>query len=165
MKKVILTLCAIPLAICLTGAAALPSAATETETQSAYPITEAYAYKVLPGSEEWESFYTAEQKLEACYVPTELMEQMTTEALVETILNYPLLVDMYVYNSIELGIQAVSSHFGGIEELMTRPDAMEVLCVYSMSETERTADTDVTYFYCDTLLFYLSSHATAENAV
>ncbi len=126
-------------------------------------ITEAYEYKAVPGSKEWESLYEPEEKLAACYVPPEAMEKMTTEALVETVLNYPLLADMYAYNSIEIGIQVVSTYFGGIKELMARQDAEEVLYEYSLKETKRTIDTDITYFYCDTLLDYISTEEAREG--
>jgi hypothetical protein len=42
-----------------------------------------------------EKLYYPEQKLAASYVPEEVLKNMTTDALVETVLNYPLLVDIY----------------------------------------------------------------------
>ena len=138
-------------------------AVDETTDKTEEVITEAYVYKVVPGSKEWESFHGPEEKLAASYVPPETMEKMSTEALVKTVLNYPLLVDIYAYNSIEIGIQAVSTYFGGIEELMSRQDAAEVLYEYSLKETARTNDTDITYFYCDTLLDYISTEKAKES--
>ncbi len=149
-------------AILLLGTQAVALEATTDETEGV--VTEAYEYEIVPGSEEWESFYEPEQKLKASYVSPDLMKRMTTEALVETVLNYPLLVDMYAYNTIEIGIQAVSTYFGGITELMTRDDAATVLQKYSMKAKTRTIDTDITYFYSDTLLDYISSSEDTNTA-
>lgn len=42
--------------------------------------------------------------------------------------------------------------------MLTRQDAKDVLTAYSLQETSRTVDTDITYFYCDTLLAYITAH-------
>ena len=153
MKPRLLSLCLIATLLLGTSAIALEEATNQTEDV----VTEAYEYTVVPGSKEWESFYKPEQKLAASYVSPDLMKRMTTEALVETVLNYPLLVDMYAYDTIEIGIQAVSTYFGGITELMTRDDAATVLQEYSTKTRARTTNTDITYFYSDTSLDYISS--------
>lgn len=104
-------------------------------------ITEAHIYPILPGSEEWETM-TPHQRLAASSVSRQEVERMTTDALVETVLNYPYLVDMYAYNTIELGIEQVSRYFPGLSELFSRPDAITSLQDYAFAERMRSGNGD-----------------------
>ena len=122
-----------------------------------YTVTEPFIYEIVPGTSEWEALDTLDKKIDACYVPLETVTNMTTEALVETILNYPLLINIYAYNSIEIGIEAVSTYFPAIEELLTRDDAYAVLYAYSTQTSARTADSGIISIYCDTLLDYIQT--------
>lgn len=92
-----------------------------------------YDYPVKLGTPEWRSFHSRVERLAACHVEEALLKTMTTQALVETVLNYPMLADMYAFNSIEEGIERVSIHFAGINELAGRSDAVECLNRYSAS--------------------------------
>ena len=48
---------------------------------------------------------------------------MTTDALLDSILDYPLLVDLYVYRSIDIGFQEMSKYFDALPEFISRKDA------------------------------------------
>lgn len=52
---------------------------------------------------------------------------MTTDMLVSAYLNYPLLGDMYAYNTIETGFAALRKQCNALDELLTREDVGEVL--------------------------------------
>ena len=84
---------------------------------------------------EWQNL-SPKERLESCKVTEGEVSIMSTSALVETVLNYPYLANMYAYNTIEDGIEAVSNHFPGIKELLTRPDVAEALQVYNTNNTE-----------------------------
>lgn len=96
-----------------------------------YTIDTAYQYPVTWDSEEWKNFNNVIEKREACYVSPELLRNMTTLALVETVVKYPLLVDIFAFDTIEMGIDWVSDYFVGIDELFSREDAIECLLEYS----------------------------------
>lgn len=83
----------------------------------------AYDYPIKPGTDEWKAFGSHEEMLKACQIPEELLHRMSTAALVETVLNYPLSVDLWAYDSYELGIKHVSEQFNGLSELLSRNDA------------------------------------------
>ena len=119
-------------------------------------ITEPHVYPVLPGSAEWSTFYEPEQKLAACYVSPDELNRMTTDALVETVINYPLLIDMYAFESIDIGIEEVSTHFAGIEELFSRDDAAQSLSDYYQQAKARDAS-NIKIEYANTLLECLSN--------
>lgn len=114
-------------------------------------ITEPHVYPVLPGSAEWNTFYEPEQKLAACYVSPDELNCMTTDALVETVINYPLMIDIYAFESIDVGIEEVSTHFAGIEELFSRDDAVASLSNYCQQAQVRNVS-NIKIIYANTLL-------------
>lgn len=86
-------------------------------------ITNAYDYPIKPGTEQWKSFTTHDQMLKACQIPTTALSKMSTTALVDTVLNYPLLGDMMAYDDIQEGFNAVATRFNGLSALLQRNDA------------------------------------------
>ena len=97
------------------------------------PITEPYDYPIKPLSEELKNLQKEKKGYEMCVVPDNILSRMTTDALVETIANYPFLVDgvilfdnftSYINNTLpERG-------FNGIEELRNRDDRVEAIQRY-----------------------------------
>ena len=86
-----------------------------------------YVYPIQPGTEEWAKLDSLDAKIAACRVDPELMNSMTTEALLETVLDYPLLPNIYAFGSAELGIGSVSGYFEGLQMLRDRENAAECI--------------------------------------
>ena len=86
-----------------------------------------YVYPIQPGTEEWAKLDSLDAKIAACKVDPELMNSMTTEALLETVLDYPLLPNIYAFGSAELGIGSVSGYFEGLQMLRDRGNAAECI--------------------------------------
>ncbi len=80
-------------------------------------------------SEYWERLksisYQAsyDEKLKDCQIPERLLNEMTTEALVKTCLNFPFLLDIYVFENIQEGFDKITANFNGLNELYLRNDA------------------------------------------
>lgn len=70
-----------------------------------------------------ESFAAHTDFVKALQLPETVQKSLSTAALVETCLNYPLLGDMGAYNSLIQGIEAVKGGFNGYAELFAREDA------------------------------------------
>lgn len=103
-------------------------------SQNQYTIDTPYEYPAQPGTEEWSALDGRSEKAEACQIPEEILENMTTEALVYTVLNYPFMIDIYAYNyyseegdSYLLAMESIATEFNGLQELKQRPDAVEVI--------------------------------------
>lgn len=91
----------------------------------------AYAFPIVPNSEEWDALGTADEMREATQIPEELLKGMSTEELIVMIENYPLLCDLYAYASLQEGYEIVKEQFNGIPELLSRPDAYsELIAAY-----------------------------------
>ena len=112
MQSAVFLLCAIVL-LCIS---------TYTAPQ-AYTVTTPYQYPVRPGSDEWRAMQTNSEMVAACQIPEELMKEMTTDALLDSVLDYPLLADLYVYRSIDTGLQQMCTYFDALPEFVSRKDA------------------------------------------
>ncbi|MDV2989557.1 MAG: hypothetical protein P3T54_05355 [Dehalogenimonas sp.] len=93
--------------------------------------TGAYEFSVKPGTEEWKRFLNFDEMLEACQVPEEILKNMSTTALVETVLNYPLLRVYMAHDDFQQGFEILTSNFNGLQELFNRYNAgTEVFQIY-----------------------------------
>lgn len=92
-----------------------------------YKINDPYVYPVKPGMDEWLKLDDHVKKIEACQIPTDILSNMSTDALIETVLSYPLLPEMYAWDSPANGYNAIKSQFNGLKELSIRTDATEKL--------------------------------------
>ena len=97
---------------------------------SPYTIDTPYEYPYVPGTQEWIDLGSTSARRRASQVPDEVLQHMTTDALLQTVLNYPFLSDMYAFNTIEMGYKAVKKHCNSLREFENRPDHLEVLSQY-----------------------------------
>lgn len=89
--------------------------------------TKAFSYPIVPGSTEWENFNTHDEMIEACTIPSAILENISTNDLAELVLDYPLLSDYIYFSSIDLGLNTLILNFNGMKELLDRPDGVSTL--------------------------------------
>lgn len=96
-------------------------------------VDEPYVFPIRPGSAEWLSFTSRSEMVDACQIPEDILPRLTTEALLETILTYPMIDEMRMLfadeelKSMEYGFWHIANSFNGLEEFMNREDALTVL--------------------------------------
>ncbi|MBR3507922.1 MAG: hypothetical protein IKO03_03910 [Lachnospiraceae bacterium] len=101
-------------------------------------ITEPYDYPIKPGTEEWRALPSVVERREACEIPQEVLGRMTTDALAESVITYPFLIDaLGCFGSFETGINWIATYFSGIDELLSRPGACDSLREYLVREKDR----------------------------
>ena len=100
---------------------------------SPYTIDTPYEYPYVPGTQEWYDFEDVFAMREATQVPDEILQQMTTEALLQTVLDHPLLPEIICFESLKIGYQEVKSRYNCLQEFVTRPNCLEVLSRYRES--------------------------------
>lgn len=91
----------------------------------AYTITEPYQYPVVPGMAEWSRLKSLQEMIDACQIPEDILHNMTTEALVETVVHYPLYINAFAHDTPQMGLSEVKKYCNGLQELYTRDDAIE----------------------------------------
>lgn len=99
-------------------------------------------YLIKPGTEEWKQLGTVQNKIEACRIPEETLEQMSNAELIEAILDYPFLVDLFLSGKPgEPSRTAVKSVYEGcdaLRELLSRRDGEEALRTFWEERTKKT---------------------------
>lgn len=91
--------------------------------EKVHKANDAYDFPIRPGTDEWRALGSHDDMVEACQIPEKLLREMSTEGLIETVLNYPLFMDMLAYNDLQVGFDAVAFQFNGLNELLNRADA------------------------------------------
>jgi hypothetical protein len=86
-----------------------------------------YDYPIVPGTDEWSTLTTHDQMVQSCQIPEDILETIPTASLVDSVLNYPLLADMFLFNDFQQGFEVIYNQFNGIKELFTREDVGTVL--------------------------------------
>lgn len=86
-----------------------------------------YTYPIQPGTAAWEALTSHAEMVAATQIPLETLQQMSTAALIESVLAYPLNGDILAYNSTQAGFDAVAAEFDGYVELFNRADAASIL--------------------------------------
>ncbi|MBF8186829.1 hypothetical protein ITP53_13965 [Nonomuraea sp. K274] len=106
----------------LTAAAAAALTPTLISTP-AFAMREPYPFPVRPGTPEWARLKTREARIRATQLPDGMAAAMTTDDLVSTVLDYPLLSEALAFNSVQRGFETVAARFNGFSELLRRRDA------------------------------------------
>lgn len=108
--------------------------------------TECYSFE-FP-SIQWNMLDTHKQKVAACEIPDSILPTISTEELVDICMKYPLILDVYAFDSPLEGIKHIVSQFNGFVELMKRKDncicmlkylqenQMKEISVHSFTEIE-----------------------------
>lgn len=136
MKKILLVFLMIILLMTMSSCGknstvvAKESDTIESTDTKLYEIMEAYKYPIVQGTKEWAELDSMPAKIEATYVDPEILCKMSTPALVETVVTYPLFVCVNAYDTLDTGVKEVSEYFKGIEVLCSRDDARDEILKY-----------------------------------
>ncbi|MDO4733320.1 MAG: hypothetical protein Q4B50_07405 [Bacillota bacterium] len=115
-----------------------------------YSITEPYEYPAYPGTEEWEALGKRMEKMEIIdylRVPEDILQNMTTDALIQTVLDFPYASDPLAYEDRRSGFDAHFENNSGLSELYAREDCLEKCELYLVElekrhEEEKLRDKD-----------------------
>ncbi len=91
----------------------------------AFEYSDTYQYPIVPGTEEWKSYEGNIR--EALQIPDDVLETISTEGLLESLLNHPFFMDFIAYDSRQLGFNHLSYWSPGIGVLLRRPDFFSVI--------------------------------------
>ena len=90
-------------------------------------INTPYEYPIVPGTAEWFEMKSFPEKIEACKIPEGKSEAMSTEALIETILNHPIWTIYFAYDMDSVYDIYSEDIIVALQELEQREDADELL--------------------------------------
>jgi hypothetical protein len=85
-------------------------------------LAQPYDFPVKPGMAVWKSFSTYSQMVQVCQIPAPVLNSLSTSALLETCLNYPIAYDLLAFESKQRGFDRIVKGFNGLQELLRRND-------------------------------------------
>jgi hypothetical protein len=88
---------------------------------------DSYNYPVYPGMDTWSIFSTGQQMAQACQVPAKIVKKQSTQALIQAIWEYPLLLEVFHRSQYQLDFEATLSNHNAYRELTNRKDAAQCL--------------------------------------
>ena len=122
----------------------LPAAAVETE--SAIDLKSAQLYPVTT-TDMWQDMSRLE-RVAACQLSEDDLQVMTTEDLLQCVLNNPFMIDIYAFSTYEMGFKHIYDEFEMLSLLVERDDYGEVLLdTYSSIPIESSLFTRSTTYY------------------
>lgn len=151
------------------------------EVLNKYTDNEPYTYPIYPGTDEWVDAWEGRSTLDMTallQIPENKLAQMTTEALLESVMNYPFVSNYSAYNTIKGFYEALYETFNGFRELMSREDCREVLFnLYDSTKVMTEAEHEILdkdenlsgyefsrmFFYTSTLEFLLACDNIANG--
>lgn len=89
-----------------------------------------YKYPVTPYDKEWGNYRLKEERYVACQIPQKILDELSTEELLELVLDCPLTVNMYLYDGIKDGVKKMAQYLNGMDELLGREDCLSVVHQY-----------------------------------
>ncbi|MFV0379040.1 MAG: hypothetical protein ACK5JD_17250 [Mangrovibacterium sp.] len=91
---------------------------------------DAYNYQALPGMEIWNTFRTTQEMIEACQVPNSILVSLSTEAVFQSIWEYPFFFETVTRPGYyQHDFENVIGNTNSFVELKKREDA--ALCLFS----------------------------------
>jgi hypothetical protein len=87
------------------------------------PAPDTYDYPIKPGMPEWEELITSAEMDSVLQIPEDVLNNISTRGLVETVLNYPRFLDLYFIDNYQQAFDILTENFNGFQELMDRKDA------------------------------------------
>lgn len=95
-----------------------------------------YRYSISPRTKEWNSYKNANDRKVVLQIPEDVLQNVSTQELLDICLEYPYLVDIMCYNSIQEGFNAVLKDFNGFRELIKR-DNIANLCLSQLKKASK----------------------------
>lgn len=90
-------------------------------------IEKPYDYPVKRGTSEWYSIKTYDSLRKVCQIPSNIVDKMSTSLLLESIINYPLIGDVLVFESYKKGLENLANNFNAFATIIQRSDLDAVL--------------------------------------
>jgi hypothetical protein len=84
-------------------------------------------FPVKSDTEEWKTTRGSANRISKCQIPENILKTLSTRDLLDICLKYPLLIDVFAFNDIDVGFEKYENDFNGFRELLTRPDAIDYL--------------------------------------
>jgi len=87
----------------------------------------AYDFPIKPGTNLWNNLTTEEQRIEALQVPDSILVNMTDEAYVETLINFPLYGYYTAFDNNKIGFDVMLTRFNVFDKMCEKRNVGRIL--------------------------------------
>ncbi len=87
-------------------------------------------YPLTPSDEEWKKLFTETERVEACQIPDEIIDKLSSEELMNAVVEYPLMGTLYIYSDMQTGFNILIKNCNALRELLLRDDCIETVVKY-----------------------------------
>lgn len=84
-------------------------------------------YPMTKENPEWKYLNGPEGRYEACQIPEEILKSLSTEEVLQMVLEYPNFSSFQIYDDEVMNFENLRQNFNGLEELLSREDCKEVV--------------------------------------
>ena len=121
-------------------------------------------YPIDTDADDWKSM-SYEEALEKTNIDEAVLEQLSTEEVLELALKYPFLVDIYAFESIEEGIRTVSERSAVLSDFWGREDNAQIILgkLLDISVSQQYLLNTDGYFEYTNLLLFISRECIVEK--
>ncbi len=85
-----------------------------------------YDYPIKPGTESWKALKSHKERVDASQIPPDIAGKLSTAALLESVLDYPLSMDLFFFNTLQDGVDMLKTNFAAFPALLSRKDLVAV---------------------------------------
>ena len=141
------------------------ASATVISSANSVVNNDKYEYPITPQKtpEIWRSFSTHQEMLEACEIPKDTLEAMSTKSLLLACLEYPLAGDALCYDNVYAGFESVMNNSNALTELFSRSDFSDALASLFETTTAVNLKNNTTGFECITQFISLITAHSVKN--
>ncbi|MCC7525243.1 MAG: hypothetical protein IT250_10505 [Chitinophagaceae bacterium] len=91
-----------------------------------------FDYRIKRGTLIWDTLKNYEVRRDLCQIPNNVIGNMTTLELLNSVLDYPLLADAFIFNNYQEGVDKIVTTFYALDSLLKRQDIKSVcISVYN----------------------------------
>lgn len=80
-------------------------------------------YKILPTDPQWSTMNSVREKIDACSIPKKVLRAMSDEELIDAVLEFPFIGDLFAGDSYKKGAESVYKNSDALQELASRETA------------------------------------------
>lgn len=91
-----------------------------------FNVSDFYEYPLTPEDSEWLQL-TVEERVEACRISESKLKKMSDEQLIQAIIDFPFLYDVFLYSNEDDGVKAIEKISDAYAELISRDSAKNSL--------------------------------------
>lgn len=110
----------------LTGCDKIPEDVPDDNCQ-AFEYSDTYQYPIVPGTEDWKSLGSTVDKYTACLIPDQVLTTISTEGLLESLLNHPMIDFIFAFDNRQDGFDQSKTFIPGIGILYNKSDIFSVI--------------------------------------